>query len=93
MNLAFLTQMRAYPTEPLGRLAMFAKSGTTDNDVRRTWILFGDPAMKLQFVPSSIRAGSAPPTSTQPPTRVYAPRAFLKTCTRGIDCASERQKP
>lgn len=32
----------------IGQAARAAKSLTTDLDVRRTWILFGDPAMKLQ---------------------------------------------
>ena len=32
----------------IGKAAMAAKSGTSDMNVRRTWILFGDPAMKLQ---------------------------------------------
>jgi hypothetical protein len=32
----------------IGKAAMAAKSSTTDLDVRRTWILFGDPAMKFQ---------------------------------------------
>ncbi|MGD0500602.1 MAG: C25 family cysteine peptidase [Bryobacteraceae bacterium] len=36
------------PGTTIGQAAMAAKSATTDMDVRRTWILFGDPAMKLQ---------------------------------------------
>jgi hypothetical protein len=32
----------------IGQAARAAKAATTDMDVRRTWILFGDPAMKLQ---------------------------------------------
>jgi hypothetical protein len=39
-----------YGAQPMtiGQAAAAAKKGTTDLDVRRTWILFGDPAMKLQ---------------------------------------------
>ena len=50
MNQAFLAGLAAHPNEPIGRLILEAKSVTTDNDVRRTWILFGDPAMKLHFL-------------------------------------------
>jgi hypothetical protein len=32
----------------LGEAAMGAKAATTDQDVRRTWILFGDPATRLK---------------------------------------------
>jgi hypothetical protein len=32
----------------LGELVMRAKSAVSDADVRRTWILFGDPAMRLR---------------------------------------------
>lgn len=32
----------------LGEAAMRAKAATTDIDVRRSWILFGDPSMKLK---------------------------------------------
>lgn len=39
-----------YGAQPMtiGQAAAAAKKATTDMDVRRTWILFGDPAMKLQ---------------------------------------------
>jgi hypothetical protein len=33
---------------PLGQIILNAKSTTIDRDVRRTWILFGDPAMRIQ---------------------------------------------
>ncbi|HKT89465.1 MAG TPA: C25 family cysteine peptidase, partial [Candidatus Sulfotelmatobacter sp.] len=42
--------------ETLGESLMKAKSGITDLDVRRTYILFGDPAMQLK------RPGAAPST-------------------------------
>jgi hypothetical protein len=32
----------------LGEAVMRAKEATTDQDVRRTWILFGDPSMRLR---------------------------------------------
>jgi hypothetical protein len=32
----------------LGEATMRAKAATEDQDVRRTWILFGDPSMRLK---------------------------------------------
>jgi hypothetical protein len=32
----------------LGEATVRAKAATTDMDVRRTWILFGDPTTKLK---------------------------------------------
>jgi hypothetical protein len=32
----------------IGEAAAKAKTGVLDPDVRRTWILFGDPAMRLK---------------------------------------------
>jgi uncharacterized repeat protein (TIGR01451 family) len=61
MNQAFLQAYAANPREPLGRLVLRAKAGTTDTDVRRTWILFGDPAMKFQGPPAA--AQPVPPVS------------------------------
>jgi len=34
---------------PIGEAILKAKSGITDNDVRRTWTLFGDPGMRIPF--------------------------------------------
>jgi hypothetical protein len=36
------------PALALGEAARRAKLATSDNDVRRTWVLFGDPTMKLK---------------------------------------------
>jgi hypothetical protein len=33
----------------LGQAAVRAKAATSDQDVRRTWILFGDPTTKLKY--------------------------------------------
>jgi hypothetical protein len=35
-------------TLTLGEATLKAKAATSDSDVRRTWILFGDPAMRLR---------------------------------------------
>ncbi len=52
MDQALLAILKAHPSISLGRAVLEAKSGVTDQDVRRTWIFFGDPAMHLQL-PSS----------------------------------------
>ncbi|MGB9512434.1 MAG: C25 family cysteine peptidase [Candidatus Acidiferrum sp.] len=63
MDLALLQQLATNPDAPLGLMILRAKSGTLDNDVRRTWILFGDPAMKFHFAPS---ASSSSVSSSRP---------------------------
>jgi uncharacterized repeat protein (TIGR01451 family) len=54
LNEALLTALAQNPNLQLGAAILAAKSGITDADVRRTWILFGDPSMQLQFRVSSI---------------------------------------
>jgi uncharacterized repeat protein (TIGR01451 family) len=65
MDQAFLSAWAANPGVPIGVDILSAKAGITDPDVRRTWILFGDPEMRLQ-------PPAASPTSVQ--TRTPAPR-------------------
>jgi uncharacterized repeat protein (TIGR01451 family) len=47
MNQALMSAMSANPSISLGQAMLKAKSGIADNDVRRTWNFFGDPAMHL----------------------------------------------
>jgi uncharacterized repeat protein (TIGR01451 family) len=47
MDLALTQILTANPKLPLGLAILQAKSTTGDRDVRRTWILFGDPAMHV----------------------------------------------
>ncbi|MGH9563355.1 MAG: hypothetical protein ACRD3S_18025, partial [Terracidiphilus sp.] len=49
MDQAFLSAWAANPQAPIGNAILSAKLGITDPDVRRTWILFGDPDMCLQM--------------------------------------------
>ncbi len=49
MDQALLRTLAANPSEALGQAILMAKSKITDPDVRRTWILFGDPAMVVAF--------------------------------------------
>ena len=82
MNLAFLHGLAAHPNQSIGRLVLNAKAGTTDNDVRRTWILFGDPAMKFHF---------ATPSSPMTSGSEAAPRDFHHDCSLRATCAKEMQ--
>jgi hypothetical protein len=66
MNQALLQILKSSPSMPVAAAIVQAKSGVTDNDVRRTWIFFGDPAMSLQLSPSGS-TGSYPPIRVSPP--------------------------
>jgi uncharacterized repeat protein (TIGR01451 family) len=60
MNQALLGAWAGNPNLPIGGAILAAKLGITDADVRRTWILFGDPDMHLQF-PASPRTTRSRP--------------------------------
>jgi len=57
MNQAVLQLLKTNPSLALGTAIVQAKSGIADNDVRRTWVFFGDPAMTLQLPPASASGG------------------------------------
>jgi uncharacterized repeat protein (TIGR01451 family) len=69
MNQAVLQILKANPSTSLGTAILQAKTGVSDNDVRRTWIFFGDPAMLLQVSPSAT--GHRPPVRVPPPTVLH----------------------
>ena len=48
LNLAFYRALFGSTQMTVGEAASRAKSSVTDGDVRRTWILFGDPSMRLK---------------------------------------------
>jgi hypothetical protein len=48
MNAELYRQLFGGATVTLGEATMRAKPGVLDADVRRSWILFGDPAMRLK---------------------------------------------
>ena len=66
MNQALLQLLKTNPSMPIAAAIVQAKTGVTDNDVRRTWIFFGDPAMTLQLTPSASTGGH-PPARGNPP--------------------------
>ena len=88
MNQALLRQFQLHPTNSLGRLILDAKSGTTDTDVRRTWVLFGDPAMKLQFTAAPAAATAPQQKPSVPPVTV----PFGKNCLGKVTCVQEKPR-
>jgi hypothetical protein len=50
------------------RLAAAAKAAVADLDVRRSWVFFGDPAMRLKDVATEIPPPPPPPTLSATPT-------------------------
>lgn len=68
MDQAFLSAWAANPRLPIGRAILAAKAGISNPDVRRTWILFGDPEMRLRL-----------PTATQSSRRWPVPTHIIKT--------------
>jgi hypothetical protein len=48
MDEAVMQYLFANPAQTIGEATRNAKQGVTDPDVRRSWILFGDPSMKLK---------------------------------------------
>jgi len=48
MNQEFFRQLFGNPKITIGQAIKAAKSATDDNDIRRTWILFGDPTMRIR---------------------------------------------
>jgi uncharacterized repeat protein (TIGR01451 family) len=86
MNQALLSQFASHPGDPLGRLILRAKAGTLDSDVRRTWILFGDPAMKFALTPSAAPRPAHSDSSPNPAPSTDIPRA----CPRTSVCIKEK---
>jgi len=66
MDLNLTTLLASNPKLALGKAILAAKSTVTDPDVRRTWILFGDPAMRIHFAVAAQAAGSSGSGSGRP---------------------------
>lgn len=63
----------------LGQIVLQTKTTTVDPDVRRTWILFGDPAMRMQFTAPAPAAISRP----APAKPNVEPRNIANRSTQG----------
>lgn len=48
MNQTFVQTLFSQPSTTLGEAVLFAKHGVSDTDVRKTFILFGDPLLRLK---------------------------------------------
>jgi uncharacterized repeat protein (TIGR01451 family) len=88
MNQTLLHQFAATPDLSLGRLILEAKSGITDKDVRRSWILFGDPAMKFQIAPSTFKNPVPVPVPAGNP--LFRGPAGSR-CSSSSPCSKERE--
>ncbi len=62
MDQALMQGLFSQPSNTVGDAVLFAKSGIADADSRKTFILFGDPMMRLKT------AGSLPPVLPDPPS-------------------------
>jgi hypothetical protein len=70
LDQALVKALVAQPSIPLGDAVLFAKSGIADPDTRKTFILFGDPLLRLKR--SGVAAQSHvlnPPASRAPDAR------------------------
>ena len=74
MDQALLRTMAANPSQPLGRSILTSKLNITDPDVRRTWILFGDPAMRVAFPTASSAITTKPRIVPVTPQSQQQPR-------------------
>ena len=74
MDQALLRTMAANPSQPLGRSILTSKLNITDPDVRRTWILFGDPAMRVAFPTASSAITTKPRIVPVSPQSQQQPR-------------------
>jgi hypothetical protein len=72
MDRALVQSLFSQPNIALGDAVLLAKSGIADADVRKTFILFGDPLMRLKPVElggQSPAAGEPRSFSLQPPSK------------------------
>jgi hypothetical protein len=69
MDLALTHILATNPKLPLGLAILKAKSTVADKDVRRTWILFGDPAMRVPVPVAPQAPGSHGPNDPSSPRR------------------------
>lgn len=60
MDTQFAKALFSFPAPVLGDAILTAKSGISDLDVRRTFILFGDPAMKLRMPERAMQSFHTP---------------------------------
>jgi uncharacterized repeat protein (TIGR01451 family) len=67
MDQALVKTLFAQPSIPLGDAVLFAKSGIADSDTRRTFILFGDPLMRLKQPGAAVQSHVLNPAASRAP--------------------------
>jgi hypothetical protein len=70
MNKAFTRSLFENPAISLGDAVMVAKSSIADEDVRKTFVLFGDPAMNLRTPSATLIPGAAADMSRRVPQSI-----------------------
>jgi uncharacterized repeat protein (TIGR01451 family) len=81
MNQALLQQFSTTPNASIGRMILQSKSAITDKDVRRSWILFGDPAMKFMMPPATSK-NSTPAVDKPALHRPAGPKCSSIPCSK-----------
>jgi Peptidase family C25 len=79
MDSAFVRILFAQPSITLGDAISAAKAGIGDSDVRRTFVLFGDPTMRLKQPQALAPVSPTPPTM---PDREREPERNLREPNR-----------
>jgi hypothetical protein len=82
MNQALLQQFSATPNASIGRMILQSKSAITDKDVRRSWILFGDPAMKFQMPPMTSKNSTPVPVDKPVLLMPASPKCSSIPCSK-----------
>jgi uncharacterized repeat protein (TIGR01451 family) len=67
MDQVLVKTLFAQPSIPLGDAVLFAKSGIADSDTRRTFILFGDPLMRLKQSGAAAQSHVLNPAASRAP--------------------------
>jgi len=67
MDQTLVKTLFAQPSITLGDAVLFAKSGIADQDVRKTFILFGDPLMRLKQPSGGVQIRVSKPQVTSRP--------------------------
>ena len=62
----------------LGEAKAKAKAATGDSDIRKTWILFGDPTTRLKWSPHGLKPVDPPHASRAEPSEAH-PTTLLKS--------------
>jgi hypothetical protein len=95
MNRAFYRLLFGGAVASVGEAIVQAKRATSDLDVRRTWIFFGDPATRLKGMPTAAQPSHSPSAivraTTSPSSSV--PRVPTVSSSSSSDATTPRAWP